>query len=113
MPLNKEKVNTLETKLISEKAKIEAELEGLKERLDFGSDTDHFDTETDETEEKATYLGLKKVIDGRLRAIEKALDKIQKGGYGACEKCDNQIEFEVLENEPESMLCKNCKMSVK
>lgn len=113
MVLTKEQRDNLETKLISEKAKIEAELEGLKEKLDFGSDIDHMEEETDETEEVANYLGVKKVLDEKLKNIDRALDKIQKNTYGKCEKCGENIEKEVLAAEPESVFCKNCKIHLK
>ena len=92
------------------KAQIEAELDGLKEKLDFGSDVNHLEEEADETEEVANYLGIKKVLDQRLIRIEKALDKIQKGEYGKCEECKEDVEIEVLEQEPDSESCKACKI---
>mgnify|MGYP001613946983 CR=1 FL=1 len=95
--------------MISEKAQIEAELEGSREKLDFGSDVDHMEEETDEAEETANYLGVKHVLGKKLRNIEKALDKIQKKTYGECEKCLEKIDIEVLEKEPESACCRNCK----
>lgn len=112
MALTKEQLDVLETALISEKAKIEAELDGLKEKLDFGSDVDHGDEETDETEEMANYLGIKNELDNRLQKIDRALDKIQRGEYGKCEKCEAQIEKDVLDKEPESLWCVGCKKPV-
>ena len=70
---------------------------------------DNFDEETDEAEEMGNYLGIKKTQDARLSQIEKALQKIKEGIYGVCEKCGEPIEAEILEIDPESLLCKNCK----
>ena len=113
MSLIKEQLDSFENKLIAEKVRLEAELETLKEETDMGSDTDHFEQETDETEEEAGYLGVRAVLDKRLRHIEKALDKIQKGGYGKCERCKGGIDEELLKEEPESSFCRGCKTQQK
>ncbi|MEK7626733.1 MAG: TraR/DksA C4-type zinc finger protein [Patescibacteria group bacterium] len=107
--MNKEDLKKIEEKLLSEKVRIEKDLEKLKGGLDFGSDVDNFDEETDEAEEMGNYLGIKKTQDARLSQIEKALQKIKEGIYGVCEKCGEPIEAEILEIDPESLLCKNCK----
>lgn len=96
-------------KLLNTKTEIEADLKKLKEGLDFGDDTDHFEEEADEAEEFSHYVGVKKPLEERLKAIEESLDKIEKGTYGTCEKCGGKIEPEILEVVPESQLCKNCK----
>jgi DnaK suppressor protein len=96
-------------KLEGTKAEILADLEKLKEGLDFGDDAGSFDEETDESEEYSNYMGVKKSLEERLKAIEEALDKIDKGTYGICEKCNSKIEPEILEAVPESQLCKKCK----
>ena len=65
----------IEEKLLSEKLEIEKDLEKLKEGLDFGSDVDNFDEESDEAEEMGNYLGIKKTQDARLSQIDKAIQK--------------------------------------
>ena len=107
--MNKEDLKKIEEKLLSEKLEIEKGLEKLKEGLDFGSDVDNFDEESDEAEEMGNYLGIKKTQDARLSQIDKAIQKIKEGTYGTCGKCGKLIEMEILEIDPESFLCKNCK----
>lgn len=109
----KDEIHYFEEKLIAEKAKIENELEDFKSELDFGSDTDHLEEETDETEEIANYLGVENVLRKRLQAIEKSLEKIQNNSYGKCDKCLNQIEVEILKIEPDTELCKACKLKLR
>jgi DnaK suppressor protein len=104
-----EDLKKIEEKLLSEKSKIERELAKLKENLDFGDDVDHFEEETDEAEERGTYLSIKRSQDTRLEQIGKALKKIKKGNYGLCEKCGGSIEKRVLEVDPESLFCRDCK----
>lgn len=109
MTMNKEYLKKIEEKLLSEKLSIEKDLEKMKEGLDFGSDVDNFDEESDEAEEMGNYLGVKKTQDARLNQIERAIQKIKEGTYGICEKCGRPIEAEILDIYPESLLCKNCK----
>jgi len=110
--MNKEELKKVRDGLMSEKKKIEGELERLKaSSLDFGSDIDNGDEETDEAEEMGNYLGVKKTQDARLKQIERAIEKIDSGSYGICEKCGKPIEREILEIDPESLLCKACKRS--
>lgn len=107
--MTKDNLKEIEEKLIFEKEKIEKDLVKLKETLDFGDDTDHFEEETDEAEEMGNYLGIKRTQDARLGQINKALQKIKNGTYGKCEKCGGEIEQKILDIDPESLYCKNCK----
>jgi RNA polymerase-binding transcription factor DksA len=55
-------------------------------------------------------LGEENDLKKRLDEIELALQKIEAGDYGICESCSKNIEEEVLDIDPESVLCKSCKM---
>lgn len=109
MPLTKEQIEKFKKRLTDTRVEILADLEKLKERLDFGSDTDHLEEEADEAEEFSYYVGVKKPLEERLKAVEEALEKMEKGTYGICQMCGGEIELEVLEAAPESRLCKKCK----
>jgi RNA polymerase-binding transcription factor DksA len=98
-----------EAKLQQTQKDLEAELKGHPEVPELGTDVDAFDTETDEAEEYSNELGVKDVLKQRLQAVEKALDKIQAGTYGKCEKCGMDISEEILEVNPESEFCQHCK----
>lgn len=41
----------------------------------------------------------------KLRAIEKALEKIEQGTYGLCEECDEAIDPKRLARQPFAELC--------
>ena len=47
-------------------------------------------------------------IESRLNAINKALEKIEAGNYGACEKCSQPIDEERLKVQPSANICMNC-----
>lgn len=109
MTLNRDQINQLGEKLIAEKTDIEEQIKKLEKDVDFGDETDHLEEEADETEEIINRLGVKTVLKNRLSEIEAALQKIKEGGYGICENCGKEIDFEVLDTVPESKFCRDCK----
>ena len=48
------------------------------------------------------------LLQGRLRRIDDALDRLMSGSYGICSKCRRQIEDATLEVDPAWALCSNC-----
>ncbi|MBI5401736.1 hypothetical protein HZB05_02855 [Candidatus Wolfebacteria bacterium] len=107
--INKEEIKKLKTKLEEEKAELEKEVAELKVVPDFGSDVDASDEETDESQAYGNQLALMQTFKERLADIEFALDKMEKGTYGVCEKCGKEISLDVLEVDPESKLCREDK----
>jgi len=63
----------------------------------------------DEVEEYSTLLPIEYSLELRLRNIDLALEKIQKGKYGICEKCGKEIPIDRLKVSPESRFCLKCK----
>lgn len=112
MPISEEQKNYLRDKLLEEKKRLENEIAELKNELDFGDDTDGFEEKTDESEEFATQIQIKKTLGNRLDRINHALKKIQNNDYGLCEKCGGEISAALLEIDPESKLCRQCKISL-
>lgn len=47
-------------------------------------------------------------LEARIKEIEKALEKIEKGTYGICEKCHQPIEEERLKIDLAAYLCRKC-----
>lgn len=107
----------METKILDEyKKRLEkerllllAEIKRNEKPTDFGSDTDHLDEETDESEEFGNQMAVVSDLKTRLGEIDIALGKIQSGNYGVCEECGKPIEAAVLDIDPESRFCKHCK----
>lgn len=110
--MDKENQKKFEIGLQEEKAHLEEAIAELGKTPNFGNDVDGFEEEADEAEELSNRLGEEASFKERLARINEALSRIEKGSYGICEKCGNQIEQEVLEASPESTLCKACKASV-
>lgn len=108
MAFSKEKLTEFQNRLKEDQERISEKLKLLKD-TDFGDTPGEDNEEADETEELSNKLGAINVLEERLSAIEDALEKIEDGTYGTCENCNNEIEGEVLEVDPESRLCKSCK----
>ena len=108
--MTQEKINEYKTKLQKERLLILEEIKRNEKPVDFGSDIDHFEEESDEAEEVGNQLAVAQDLKTRLDDIEVAIEKIKVGNYGKCEECGATIEEEILEIDPESRLCKNCKL---
>ncbi len=63
----------------------------------------------DEVEAYSTLLPIEYSLELRLKNIDSALEKIKKGKYGRCEKCQKQIPIARLKASPEAPFCLNCK----
>ena len=113
MSLLEKNLQELKEQLEKEAGEIEAQLKMEKNVPEYGTDTEgaSFEEEADEAEEFGKQLGVHQVLKERLINIEEALDKIIRGKYGKCEKCQKEISLEILKAVPESKFCKACKTS--
>lgn len=98
----------LKSFLLETKKDLEEKLEKLT-KVDFGDDIDSGEEESDEAEELAANIPLSNTFRDRLKGIDKALEKMDAGTYGICENCGKEISMGLLEVDPESKLCKDCK----
>ena len=62
--------------LKEEERRILDQLEELKKPVDFGSDVDGSDEETDESEEAGNRIGLEQMLRERLEGIRKTLEEL-------------------------------------
>lgn len=74
----------------------------------FGNDRSHKDENAEEVEAYSSLLSVEYNLENRLKDINKALEKIEKGKYGICEICNASIELERLRVAPEASLCVKC-----
>lgn len=66
------------------------------------------DEEADEAQEYDNLLSLEHSLEIKLRDVDIALEKIEKGDYGKCSNCGKDIEEERLMVAPEAKLCIGC-----
>ena len=107
--LSKEKIEIYKQILETEEVRLKKEIESVEKPEDFGDDTDSLEEEANESDAMGTNLSIGHTQRVRLEDVEVALQKIEKGKYGICEKCGAEISKEVLDIAPESRLCENCK----
>jgi len=108
--MQEEQLKKYKIELERERGLLLVEIKNDEKPSDFGSDIDHFDEKTDQTEELSNHLAASRDLKNRLDEIDVALSKIYSGKYGVCEKCGGRIEDEVLNIAPESRFCKTCKL---
>lgn len=106
--MNKEDLKRLRSLLLEDEKKLEEQLKNLS-HVYFGDDIDSGEEEADEAEEKVMNAASIKVVQNHLNGIKKALKKMDEGTYGVCEKCGKDISLELLDVNPESELCQDCK----
>jgi DnaK suppressor protein len=107
--MNQDQLKEYKTKLEKERMMVTAEIAHDEKPVDFGSDIDHGDEESDKSEQVGDQIAAEKSLKERLNEINIALEKIKNGTYGVCEKCGKPIEQEILAIDPESRFCKACK----
>lgn len=107
--LTNEKIAAYEARLKEEKAKLLPEIEKYSEPEDFGTDIDHSDEESDESESFANRMAIATALRERVNEIDMALNRIREGKYGICIECGREISETVLNAAPESSLCSECK----
>jgi len=118
--MNKKKIEELKKILQEKKARLENELGGiatkdksLKDDYDAkfkNVDSGPFDhsAEAMEVSEYQDNLSLEANLEVQLRDVSQALEKIEKGKYGECEKCGKSIKIKRLEALPSAKTCLKC-----
>jgi RNA polymerase-binding protein DksA len=103
-------------RLKAERARVAAELEELKEDLatsledatdEDGVDSHLGDTAT-ETLDREVEQGLEENAEHLLASIDAALQRIEDGTYGICERCGKPIDAARLEALPYATKCIDC-----
>lgn len=118
--LRKEETFELRNKLLAEKTELESRLgtfakkdQALKGDWDTkfpqmeGRTADQ-EENADEVEEYEKLLDVEYNFELRLREIEDALIRIEKGAYGRCAKCGKEIARDRLGANPAAAACVKC-----
>lgn len=108
-------LNKIKEDLLQQKAQLTKELTDIGQDVNSyrGPDVPDYGSESDENaqevEQYTTNLAADRVLEKTLNDINKALDSIEKGTYGICKYCGNEIEEKRLLIRPFSSSCVNCK----
>jgi RNA polymerase-binding transcription factor DksA len=110
--------NKFKNLLLAEKEKLENELSSIGRRnpenpddweaLPTDAQTDSADLNdfADNIEDFETNTAILKQLETQLVDVTDALEKIENGNYGICEKSGKQIELDRLEANPAARTCK-------
>lgn len=117
MSLNQKTLDELKNSLLKEKLELEKNLEQIAKPLDKkGGDyetnfeeigTDKEDNAT-EIEQYSDNFSVEIILEKKLQNIITALQKIEKGTYGTCEKCQEAIDLNRLQASPSAKKCLKC-----
>ena len=115
--MNKKLLKELKEKLEKEKTALEKQLKTFADqdpnlKGDWDSRFPKFDGNleeaADEVEEYTSRLPVEFSLETRLKDINLALEKIEKGKYGQCENCEKKIEEKRLKIMPAARVCMKC-----
>jgi len=79
-----------------------------RDRLTDSAGDDQADTGT-KTFEREQEISLANNILERINQVERAVERLDEGSYGWCERCGNAIPVERLAAFPSATLCVSCK----
>lgn len=107
--------------LLEEKARLESELSKFTRKNphvagDYETTYEEYGDKSDENAQEITQFltdkPLEMQLEGLLRDVDKALERIDKGTYGVCKYCDETIEEKRLIARPTSSACVSCKKTL-
>ncbi len=111
----------LKKRLEDERKRLLEEIQALKqeERLgdegradDHGGPGTHPADDATDTFEQEKAVALERHLQNLLNEVEDALARFEKGTYGKCQRCGQDIDPERLEALPQATLCISCKAAV-
>jgi DnaK suppressor protein len=111
VPLSEDALAQSRQRLESELAEIEKELAELGAEADGSirvSLDEGFADAAQATSERAKMLSFVEGLIKHLHDVQAALGRVDRGSYGQCERCGNQIGPERLEAVPTARLCISC-----
>lgn len=120
--MKKEILDKIKKKLETEKLGLELELSKFAHRNLNSTQTDYEanfpnlgekeDENASEVAQFSTNLSLEDALEKALRDVEKAIESIDKGNYGICKYCGQEIDERRLEARPTSGSCIKCKKTL-
>lgn len=116
--MDKQFIEKLKATLEEQKKSVEKELETFAKKDDTpkgdwetkfpNRENGNMEEEADEVQEYGNLLPVEHSLELKLKDINSALEKIEKGNYGICENCGKEISKERLLAIPEAKTCLKC-----
>lgn len=117
MALDKKTIEELKSALLKEKEELEKDLEIIARPVDktegdyetsfedIGSDRED---NASEVEQYTDNLPVEITLEKKLKDILEALERMEKGTYGICENCNQEISPDRLRANPAARTCIKC-----
>lgn len=98
------------TELTDEIARMQAEIQsiGVEQGIEGGSTGNHFADDGSSVMEAERLATMSADMNGILLQIDSALDRLDTGGFGVCQRCHQKINPERLEAFPYVAYCIDC-----
>ncbi|MGH2819141.1 MAG: TraR/DksA family transcriptional regulator [Actinomycetota bacterium] len=113
--MEQSQLDTIKSTLAEERKHVEQQLVEHGAAVDGGgvevAVDEGFADSAQATAERSELLSLIEQLQAQHAEILAALDRIDQGTYGKCERCGQGIPFERLEALPTARLCVSCKQS--
>jgi len=116
--LDKNVLEELKNTLLKEKESLEKSLGKIAMPIDkkigdyetsFEDIGTNLEDNTTEVEQYASDLPVEVSLEKKLQDILLALEEIEKGTYGICDNCQQEIDLERLKINPSARTCTKCK----
>lgn len=75
---------------------------------EFEEGSNNPEEEVNEVEEYENLLPAEYALELRLKNVNEALERIERGTYGICESCKKEVSKERLEANPSAKKCLEC-----
>jgi len=120
--MNSKDLAEIKAKLLDEKKHLEQELDKIAKKNphnpnDYDAQFEDIgEDEEDSTSEVVEYglnLSLEQTLEKSLKDVIKSLERIEKGDYGICKYCKQEIDPKRLKARPTSSACVACKTKLK
>lgn len=118
--MKQEFIDEMRAKLLAEQGRLKKDLNEFAQQnpkniedydAKFPNLGDKEDENAEEVDTFSTNLTLERTLEGQLRDVDKALERISKNNYGICKYCSKEIDEKRLRARPASSSCVECKKS--
>lgn len=112
--MDKQIIDKINQDLLARRTEITRELSEYTNNVDehhtkFPNIGDSMEENAQEVSEYETNLATEKILEEELRDITAALERMEKGEYGVCKYCGNEIGEKRLLARPVASSCIECK----
>ena len=121
MTITAKQQDVFRNRLNQERARIQGDLDnldaeiatlGMGQQTEGGGAGNHLADDATDIAEQERDLALIGTLQERMREVDRALERLEAGTYGICDRCGQPIAPERLDARPFATLCVNCQSQV-